>query len=73
MPLTDYRTLGRSGLVVSPLGLGTMTFGTTRWGSDEEGSQAVFDAYMDAGGNFIDTVDVYSGGRCEEMLGGFIA
>jgi len=73
MSLDDYRTLGRSGLVVSPLGLGTMTFGTARWGSDEAGSQAVFDAYVEAGGNFIDTADVYSGGRCEEMLGGFIA
>ncbi len=73
MPLTDYRTLGRSGLVVSPLALGTMTFGTARWGSNEDGSRAVFDAYVEAGGNFVDTADVYSGGRSEEMLGGFIA
>ena len=73
MPLTDYRTLGRSGLVVSPLALGTMTFGTARWGSGEDGSHAVFDAYVEAGGNFVDTADVYSGGRSEEMLGGFIA
>ena len=73
MALTDYRTLGRSGLVVSPLALGTMTFGTARWGSGENGSREVFNAYLDAGGNFIDTADVYSGGRCEEMLGQFIA
>jgi len=73
MSLTDYRTLGRSGLVVSPLALGTMTFGTARWGSNEDGSRAVFDAYVEAGGNFVDTADVYSGGRSEEMLGGFIA
>lgn len=73
MTLTDYRTLGRSGLVVSPLTLGTMTFGTKRWGSPEEVSRAVFDAYVDAGGNSIDTADVYSGGRSEEMLGGMIA
>ncbi len=73
MSLTDYRTLGRSGLVVSPLALGTMTFGTARWGSDEAGSRAVFNAYVEAGGNFIDTADVYSGGRSEAMLGGFIA
>ena len=73
MPLTDYRTLGRSGLVVSPLALGTMTFGTARWGSNEDGSRAVFNAYVEAGGNFVDTADVYSGGRSEEMLGGFIA
>ncbi len=73
MTLTDFRTLGRSGLVVSPLALGTMTFGTARWGSDDEVSQAVFTAYVEAGGNFIDTADVYSGGRSEEMLGGYVA
>jgi aryl-alcohol dehydrogenase-like predicted oxidoreductase len=73
MPLTNYRTLGRSGLVVSPLALGTMTFGTARWGLDQAGSAAVFDAYVDAGGNFVDTADVYSAGRSEEMLGSFIA
>jgi len=73
MTLTNYRTLGRSGLVVSPLALGTMTFGTARWGLDEAGSAAVFNAYVEAGGNFIDTADVYAGGRSEEMLGSFIA
>ena len=73
MPLTKYSTLGRSGLVVSPLALGTMTFGTARWGLDQAGSAAVFDAYVDAGGNFVDTADVYSAGRSEEMLGSFIA
>lgn len=73
MTLTSYRTLGRSGLVVSPLALGTMTFGTARWGLDEAGSSAVFNAYVEAGGNFIDTADVYAGGRSEEMLGSFIA
>ncbi len=73
MPLTDYRTLGRSGLVVSPLALGTMTFGTARWGSGEDGSRAVFHAYVEAGGNFVDTADVYASGRSEEMLGGFMA
>lgn len=73
MSLTDFRTLGRSGLVVSPLALGTMTFGTARWGSGEDVSRAVFDAYVEGGGNFVDTADVYSGGRSEEMLGGFIA
>ena len=73
MPLTAYRTLGRSGLAISPAALGTMTFGTARWGSGEDGSRAVFDAYIDAGGNFVDTADVYAGGRSEEMLGAFIA
>ncbi len=73
MDMTDYRTLGRSGLIVSPLALGTMTFGAERWGSGQAGSRAVLDAYVQAGGNFIDTADVYSGGRSEEMLGGFLA
>jgi aryl-alcohol dehydrogenase-like predicted oxidoreductase len=73
MPLETYRTLGRSGLAVSPLALGTMTFGTPRWGSGEGDSRAVFNAYVDAGGNLVDTADVYSSGRSEEMLGRFIA
>jgi aryl-alcohol dehydrogenase-like predicted oxidoreductase len=72
MDLTHYRTLGRSGLLVSPLALGTMTFGAERWGSGHEQSRAVFDAYVEAGGNFIDTADVYSGGRSEEMVGAFV-
>lgn len=72
MPLSHYRTLGRSGLAVSPLALGTMTFGTARWGSGESTSRDIFNAYLEAGGNFVDTADVYSGGRCEEMLGQFI-
>lgn len=73
MSLSDFRTLGRSGLAVSPLTLGTMTFGTARWGLDTAGSKAVFDAYVEAGGNAVDTADVYSNGRSEEMLGSFIA
>jgi aryl-alcohol dehydrogenase-like predicted oxidoreductase len=73
MPLTNYRTLGRSGLVVSPFALGTMTFGTARWGLDEAGSAAVFNTYVEAGGNFVDTADVYAAGRSEEMLGKFLA
>lgn len=72
MDMTDYRTLGRSGLAVSPLALGTMTFGAGRWGADEGGSRAIFDAYMDTGGNFIDTADVYSGGESEAMIGRFV-
>ena len=73
MTLATYRTLGRSGLAVSPLALGTMTFGAGRWGADEATSRAIFDAYVEAGGNFADTADVYSGGQSEEMLGRFIA
>jgi aryl-alcohol dehydrogenase-like predicted oxidoreductase len=72
MDLTTYRTLGRSGLAVSPLALGTMTFGAGRWGTDEAGSRAVFDTYAEAGGNFIDTADVYSGGESEAMVGRFL-
>jgi aryl-alcohol dehydrogenase-like predicted oxidoreductase len=72
MDLTQYRTLGRSGLAVSPLALGTMTFGTARWGLDEAGSRAVFDAYVERGGNFVDTADVYAGGASEAMVGRFL-
>lgn len=73
MSLLNYRTLGRSGLVVSPMALGTMTFGTQQWGADEAASRAIFDAYRGQGGNFIDTADIYSGGASEEMVGRFIA
>jgi len=73
MSLTDFRTLGRSGLIVSPLTLGTMTFGTSRWGTSNEVSEAIFNAYVEAGGNFIDTANVYAGGRSEELLGSYIS
>ena len=72
MNLISLRSLGRSGLLVSPLALGTMTMGTPRWGSPEDVSEAIFNHYVDAGGNFLDTADVYSKGRSEELLGGFI-
>lgn len=73
MTLTNYTTLGRSGLRVSPLSLGTMTFGTDwGWGSDENASRGIFDHYIDAGGNFIDTADGYTGGTAERMVGRFI-
>jgi aryl-alcohol dehydrogenase-like predicted oxidoreductase len=71
--LTHYSLLGRSGLRVSPLCLGTMTFGTEwGWGSDEVTARQMFDRYLAAGGNFIDTADGYTGGRSEEMVGAFI-
>lgn len=73
MDMTDYRTLGRSGLAVSPLALGTMTFGAGRWGSDAATSAAILDRYVAAGGNFVDTADVYSGGESETMLGAMVA
>ena len=72
MSLTNFRALGRSGLVVSPLSLGTMTFGPGEWGADEAASREVFDAYRNAGGNFVDTADIYSGGASEEFVGKFI-
>ncbi len=72
MSLTTYRALGRSGLVVSPLCLGTMTFGPGDWGADEVSSREIFNIYRDAGGNFVDTADIYSGGVSEEFVGKFI-
>jgi aryl-alcohol dehydrogenase-like predicted oxidoreductase len=66
----EYRTLGNSGCAVSNLCLGTMTFGTE---SDEEVSHAQLDAFAEAGGTFIDTADVYSGGASEEILGRWFA
>jgi len=74
MRLNDYITLGRSGLLVSPLCLGTMTFGTDwGWGAAEDVSRALFNHYIEAGGNFIDTADGYTGGKSEEMVGKFVA
>jgi aryl-alcohol dehydrogenase-like predicted oxidoreductase len=64
-----YRYLGRSGLLVSRLCLGTMTFGNPQWGCDQETSSAIVDTFIGAGGNFIDTADMYSGGESEVMLG----
>jgi len=71
--LNEYVTLGRSGLRVSPLSLGTMTFGTEwGWGSEENVARDVFNSYIDAGGNFVDTANVYTEGRSEELVGKFI-
>ena len=70
----DYYTLGRTGLRVSRLALGTMTFGDDwGWGADDSTSRQIFDAYVEAGGNFFDTADLYTNGRSEEMLGRFVA
>jgi aryl-alcohol dehydrogenase-like predicted oxidoreductase len=67
-----HRTLGRTGLKVSPLCLGTMMFGA--WGNpDHDDSIAIIHAAIDAGINFIDTADVYSAGESEEILGKAIA
>jgi aryl-alcohol dehydrogenase-like predicted oxidoreductase len=68
--LDHYRLLGRSGVRVSPLCLGTMTFGIDwGWGSDPQTSEAVFERYVEAGGNFIDTANFYTNGTSETMLG----
>ena len=61
--LDSYVTLGRSGLRVSPLTLGAMGFGEDwGWGSDAETSQRLIDVYLDAGGNAIDTANLYTKG-----------
>src|SRR5438445_7648379 len=69
-----YYTLGNSGLRVSRLALGTMTFGKEwGWGADRDTARAMFDAYVEAGGNFFDTADLYTGGTAETWLGEFVA
>ncbi len=70
--MARFSALGRSGLVVSPLSLGTMTFGTQRWGADDQQSWEIFKAYCEMGGNFIDTANVYSGGQSERLVGRFV-
>lgn len=71
--LTDYRLLSRSGLRVSPLALGTMTFGADwGWGATEDEARTMFDTYVDRGGNFVDTSVNYTGGSSERFLGRFI-
>lgn len=73
MQLDDYVTLGRSGLRVSPVSLGAMTFGSNGWGADTEESRRIFAAYVDRGGNFIDTANRYADGNSERLLGQFVA
>ncbi len=74
MPLTldTYRLLGRSGLRVSPLALGTATFGTEwGWGAEQDDARTLFDRYVERGGNFIDTASTYTNGSSERLLGEF--
>ncbi|MGW0949541.1 aldo/keto reductase [Streptomyces sp. NPDC002623] len=66
----QYRTLGTSGLAVSKLAFGTMNFGTE---NTEEESLALLDAFIEAGGNMIDTSDVYGGGLSEQIIGRWLA
>ncbi len=71
--LDTYRLLGRSGLRVSPISLGTMTFGEEwGWGAGESEARRIFDLYVDRGGNLIDTAVNYTNGASERLLGQFI-
>jgi aryl-alcohol dehydrogenase-like predicted oxidoreductase len=66
----EFRTLGNSGAVVSSYALGTVTFGAE---ATEQASHAILDSYAAAGGDFIDTADVYSAGVSEEIIGRWLA
>jgi aryl-alcohol dehydrogenase-like predicted oxidoreductase len=74
MPLNHYVTLGRSGLRVSPFCLGAMTFGE-EWGfgADEKVSTQVIDYYLEQGGNFIDTANLYTKGHSERIIGDYFS
>src|SRR5215475_1402152 len=68
-----YRLLGNSGLRVSEAALGTMTFGEAwGWGSAKDEARRVYDAFREAGGNFIDTANLYTNGASESFLGEFM-
>jgi len=77
MSMDQYYLLGRSGLRVSRLALGTMNFGTggfhAAYGKTHDEAGGVFHRYLDAGGNFIDTADFYTAGQSEAILGDLIA
>ncbi|MGC5004914.1 aldo/keto reductase [Streptomyces sp. NBC_00353] len=74
MSLDSYVTLGRSGLRVSPFTLGTMTFGEDHgWGSSPEESANILAAYLDRGGNSIDTANIYTNGHSEKIIGDYFA
>jgi aryl-alcohol dehydrogenase-like predicted oxidoreductase len=68
-----YRLLGKSGLRVSEVALGTMTFGDEwGWGSPKDEAQKVYETYREAGGNFLDTANFYTSGTSEKFVGEFI-
>ncbi len=74
MPLNSYATLGRSGLRVSPFCLGAMTFGEEwGWGATPEDSSKILGAFLERGGNFVDTANFYTKGHSEKIIGDFIA
>ncbi|MBM4158440.1 MAG: aldo/keto reductase [Ignavibacteria bacterium] len=69
-----YKLFGKSGLRVSEFCLGTMTFGPEwGWGADYETSKKIFDIYLNAGGNFLDTANRYTDGTSEKFVGDFIS
>ncbi|MGY0036544.1 aldo/keto reductase [Pedobacter sp. NJ-S-72] len=73
MDLTSYRTLGKSGLRVSPLTLGAMTFGEDwGWGSTPSDSETIMSKYIELGGNIIDTANVYTKGHSEKIIGDYL-
>lgn len=67
-----YRYLGKSGLLLSRITLGAMTFGVKEWGCDEATSHDIIKRYLDLGGNHIDIANTYAGGRSEEIVGAFL-
>jgi aryl-alcohol dehydrogenase-like predicted oxidoreductase len=68
-----YKLLGRTGLRISELCLGTMTFGAGwGWGADRDTCRAIFDGFVEQGGNFFDTANLYTGGASETLLGEFV-
>ncbi|MFF2194568.1 aldo/keto reductase [Streptomyces sp. NPDC058157] len=72
LALDEYRLLGRSGLRISPLALGTATFGTEwGWGAERAEARKLFDHYVGLGGNLLDTADTYTDGSSERLLGEF--
>ncbi|HEY4279282.1 MAG TPA: aldo/keto reductase [Conexibacter sp.] len=74
MSLDSYVTLGRSGLRVSPFCLGAMTFGEdSGWGTSPAESHQILDAYLDRGGNFVDTANIYTNGHSEKIVGDYFA
>jgi aryl-alcohol dehydrogenase-like predicted oxidoreductase len=74
MSLDSYVTLGRSGLRVSPFALGTMTFGEDHgWGCSPAESKNILGAYLDRGGNSIDTANIYTNGHSEKIIGDYFA
>lgn len=64
-----YRYLGKTGLLVSRICLGTLSFGFKDWGNDSKSAERIMDIFLDSGGNFIDTSNIYGGGQAETIIG----